>query len=348
MNAEKDIQTIGIAYNLRKKLGEDDGEEEYDSIETIDYLVLELEKYGFNVIRLEQDTSFCKNIITKKPDFVINLAEGIGSTRGRESQVPCLLESLGIPYSGSDPIALGITLDKYLTNRLLNDAGVLVPDIHLITCDEDLSALDNIFTKQKRYILKPRWEGSSKGIFSDSMISSYEQLCGKVMDIIERYSQPAVLEEFISGAEITAGVIGNNKTACAIGMMKITPAGGDDKDFVYSLEKKRTWRETIKYHPESSIGGALKVDIRNISVKAFNALELRDVARIDFRVGEDNIPRVIDINPLPGLSPEYSDLPILSKLNGGFYSALINDILTASFSRNNFNAEKLTQCTFNT
>ena len=348
MDMEKDIQTIGIVYNLRKRRGEDDGDEEYDSMETIDFLVLELKKYGFDVRYFEQDESFYKKIRTENLDFVINLAEGIGHTRGRESQVPCFLESLGIPYSGSDPIALGITLDKYLTNRFLSDAGVSVPDIYLITYEEDLAGLEDIFAKQKRYILKPRWEGSSKGIFEDSVISSYRQLCGKAMDIIERYSQPTVLEEFISGEEITAGVVGNNKTARAIGMMKITSAGGEDKDFVYSLEKKRTWRETIKYYPEHSIEDTLRVAIRNISVKAFRALELRDVARIDFRVGEDDIPRVIDINPLPGLSPEYSDLPILSKLNGGSYSTLIKDILTAAFSRNNFNTEKLAQCAFNT
>ena len=317
MNGAKDIQAIGIAYNLRKRCGEDDGDEEYDSIETIDSLALELKKYGFNVIYLEQDGSFHDKVRTENPDFVINLAEGIGPTRARESQVPCFLESLGIPYSGSDPIALGITLDKYITNRFLNSAAVPVPDIHLITSEEDLAGLEGIFTKKKRYILKPRWEGSSKGIFEDSVMSSYSQLCEKAEDIVERYSQPAVVEEFIAGEEITVGVIGNDKTARAIGMMKITSAGGDDKDFVYSLEKKRTWRETIKYHPERSIEKTRRDAARNIAVKAFKVLELRDIARIDLRVGEDNIPRVIDINPLPGLSPEYSDLPILSKLNGG-------------------------------
>ena len=341
MNTVKDVKKIGIIYNLRKSLAEDDGEEEYDSIETIDFLALELKKFGFNVVYIEQDEAFHKKVVAENPDFAINLAEGIGPTRGRESQVPCFLESLGIPYSGSDPVALGITLDKYLTNRFLNNAGVPVPDIYSITSENDLAGLGDIFAGKKRFILKPRWEGSSKGIFEDSVVSSYEQLCGKAMVIAGRYSQPAVLEEFIPGAEITAGVAGNGKRARAIGMMKITPAGKEDNDFVYSLEKKRTWRETIKYHPERSIDDDLKAAIKDLSVKAFNALELRDVARIDFRVGEDNIPRVIDINPLPGLSPVYSDLPILSELNGGSYPELIKKILTAAFSRNNFSTDKL-------
>ncbi|MBF0252790.1 MAG: ATP-grasp domain-containing protein [Candidatus Omnitrophica bacterium] len=338
----KHIKKIGIAFNLKKSNTEDDSQEEFDSIETIDALAGEIGKYGFDVVYLEQDGSFCEKAAKEKPELVINLAEGIGSTRGRESQIPCFLESMGIPYSGSDPVSIGITLDKYLTNRFLHIAGVPVPDIYSIAIEQDLLALKGIFDQGKRYILKPRWEGSSKGIFNDSVVSSYEQLCNKAMVIVEKYSQPVVVEEFIRGEEITVGLAGNKKTVSVIGMMKITPVGKkDDKDFIYSLEKKRTWTETIKYHSEKEISEGIKSKVKECAVKAFNALELRDVSRIDFRVGDDIIPKVIDINPLPGLSPVYSDLPILTKLNGGTYSGLINNILTQVFLRYNISTEKL-------
>ena len=332
MHATFSVKTIGIAYNLRRPEKVDDCDEEYDSPETIDSLSSELRRLGFDVLHFEQDEDFIKKLAKHKPDFVLNLAEGIGSGRGRESQVPCILEAMDIPYSGSDPVTLGITLDKYLTNNLLRTAGIPVPDIYLIASPGDLPALRDTFKRETAYILKPRWEGSSKGIFNDSIISSYDDLCPKAVNIMTRYSQPVVLEKFITGDEITAGLIGNSSPE-VIGMMKISPADGSSDNFIYSLEKKRTWKETIQYHPENSIKEDIKAEITRAALSAFKVLELRDVARIDFRLDGDDAPKIIDINPLPGLSPSYSDLPIMYGLKGGRYTDLVRSILLTSFER---------------
>jgi len=328
------IRTIAIVFNL-KKSSSDDTYEEYDEIETIQALKVELERYGFSVILLDQDEHFLKNIINLHVDFVLNIAEGVGKTRARESQVPCILENLGIPYSGSDPIALGITLDKYLTSLILSSAHIPVPLMVMIKTEKEIDSLKGIFKGKKVFIVKPRWEGSSKGIFLNSVVSNFTNLKERVMYILSRYHQPAVVEEFLEKEEITVGVCGN-KSPYILGMMKIIHQDASPKFFVYSLENKREWQAKIKYEPQESIARNIQVLIERYALKAFGILELRDFARIDFRVDGDNIPKIIDINPLPGLSPHYSDLTILYKLKGRSYSNLIKTLLEESFKRYGF------------
>ncbi|MDP2922961.1 MAG: D-alanine--D-alanine ligase [Candidatus Omnitrophota bacterium] len=365
------IHTIGIAFNLKKKGIKDDAFEEYDEIETIQALRKELEALGFEVILFEQDKNFLKNILKRKPDFIFNIAEGIGNTRARESQVPCLLESLDIPYSGSDPLSLGITLDKYLTNIILKSANIPVPLMFLVKDDKDLVSLKYIFENEaprvkarsfsqtlhvernpdhasiqpdvtsglvlsrrdkKRFIVKPRWEGSSKGIFLNSVVKNFKELKERVACVISKYKQPALVEEFLEKDEITVGVCGN-KNPYLLGMMRIRLRDESQKIFLYSQEVKREWQSKIKYEPQKKIPPAIRRKIKKYALMAFSILELRDVARIDFRLDKNNIPKIIDINPLPGLSPFYSDLPILCRLQGRGYRDLVKAILKEALNR---------------
>jgi len=325
------VQTIGIAFNL-KRPSDDDTYEEYDEIETIQALRKEIKRYGFKTVLLEQDDAFLRTISTAKVDFVVNIAEGKGATRARESQVPCVLESLGIPYSGSDPIALGITLDKYLTSRLLQAAGVPVPRIYMIRSLNEVEQLHGIFKGEKRFIVKPRWEGSSRGIFLNSVVAGTTDLRKRARRILSVYRQPALAEEFLTGDEITVGVYGN-KAPRVLGMMRIRHRDPSEKYFIYSLENKKDWETKIVYEGQASIPRRIRDQVARYAVQAFQALELRDLARIDFRTGGNGIPGIIDINPLPGLSPRYSDLPILCRLNGGTYSGLIKILLRESLKR---------------
>lgn len=332
------VRVIGIIFNLRKPTSEgdpDDLYEEYDSQSTVDALASEIESFGFKTTLFEQNEELFFKLTTNRPDFVFNIAEGTGVGRGRESQIPCLLESLGIPYSGSDPVSLGISLDKYLTNLVLKNEGVPVPFVALFRDEADLDKADKLFEGNERiYIVKPRWEGSSKGVFKDSLCRNAEELRKNVFRIFERYKQPAVAEAFLPGVEITVGVIGNGSDARAIGMMKITERKpSNDGIFLYSLEHKRDWQEKILYEGPAAIDEAVRKQAVSVAIDAFRALELRDVARIDMRMDESGILRVIDINPLPGLSPYYSDLPILYSLSGGNYHDLVSKILEAAFKR---------------
>jgi len=324
-------RTIGIAFNL-KKPSSDDTYEEYDEIETIDSLEQELRRLAFAVVRFEQDDRFFKKISAARVDFVINIAEGRGSTRGRESQVPCVLESLGIPYSGSDPIALGITLDKYLTSLVLKACGLPVPRMHVVSRIQEAGALKGIFAGGRSFIIKPRWEGSSKGIFLNSVADNFSDMHRRVRRVLSAYRQPAVIEEFLEGDEITAGVYGNS-TPRLLGMMRIRHRETAQKHFVYSLENKKEWEEKIIYEPAAVIPAGVRRRVADCAVRAFRALELRDMARIDFRLSRSGRPAIIDVNPLPGLSPRYSDLPILYRLNGGTYPRLIKILMTTALRR---------------
>lgn len=203
---------------------------------------------------------------------------------------------------------------------------------------EDLAALPSLFGQFSRMVVKPRYEGSSKGIFSDSVAHSHREAEEKIRRIWNRYDQPALLEEYLPGDEITVGLTGNGNPSVA-GMMKITPLQPRE-EFLYSLEEKRNYLERIRYDGPNTIPPALRNQIGRFAVSAFSALELRDMARVDFRLDDDGIPRIIDINPLPGLSPLYSDLPILHRLSGGTYSGLIRSILMSAFRRSSLDCSR--------
>ncbi|MFH1767636.1 MAG: KamA family radical SAM protein [Candidatus Omnitrophota bacterium] len=332
-----EVRTVGLAFNLKKSCG-DDAFEEYDEPQTIQALKNTIEAMGFEVSLFEQGDSFFNDLLKKRPDFVFNIAEGRGNTNGRESQVPSILESVNIPYSGSGPVAMGITLDKHLTNLFLKARGITAPLMYMVSNEEELDSLGDICRQGAAFIVKPRWEGSSKGIFTNSIVNDFSALRERVAFILSKYKQPIVIEEFLSGDEITAGLCGNNGSLRLLGMMKISPRHPTGGNFIYSLEVKRNWREEVVYHPKNTIPHAIQVKIEAAAKDAFCALDLRDIARIDFRLDKDNMPRIIDINPLPGLSPEYSDLPLMYSMQGGKYPDLIRMILSESLNRYGFKA----------
>ena len=324
------VRKVGITFNLKTGHGEE--EEEYDPLETIMALQYEIERFGFEVLLFNQDDSFQESLASARPDFVVNIAEGRGKNRSREAQVPCVLESLGIPYSGSDALALCMTLDKYTTGQYLRSLGVAVPGQHTIDRPEKIRSLRGIFQGGRRYIVKPRWEGSSKGVFADSVVSDEDQLAEKVRYILDRYDQPALVEDFLPNDEVTVAIAGNRYPR-VLGLMRILPSDSPSGHFLYSIERKRRWRECMRYENGDALPASVRSQIEWEAARAYEALELRDMARIDLRLDLDGMPRVIDVNPLPGLNPEFGDLPILFGLNGGDYPTLIGILLEEAFSR---------------
>lgn len=330
------VHNIGIIFNLKKNNDGSDSEEEYDDMDTVKALEREIKNLGFEVSLFEQNSCLVNKLSLTRPDFVFNIAEGIGCGRARESQVPCILESLKIPYSGSDAIALGIALDKFLTNTILKSAAIPVPEAVLVRDSREINNLKGIFEKNKTVIVKPCWEGSSKGIFSNSLVNNLSDLSERLNYIHSQYRQPALVEEFIEGDEITVGVYGNAQPRL-LGMMRISLKQKTEKPFIYSLEIKRRWKESVVYSLRDTIPLNIQKLVEHYALATYCVLGLRDFARIDFRVGSDLIPRVIDVNPLPGFSPYYSDLPILYGLAGGTYSNLIKILLRESLKRYNLN-----------
>lgn len=334
-NEKTEVRVIGITYNLRRcAAGDepDDRYEEYDCIETVQSLKDTIEAFGFKVVLLEQNDFFFDALRQTKPDFIVNIAEGLGVMRGRESQMPAILESLGIPYAGSDSVACALALDKWLTHHMLVSAGLPVPTLFMFSEEGDLWTQGQIFSHHREYIVKPRWEGSSKGVFADSIVRTHAELAERVRRIWERYRQPAIVEEYLPGIEITVGVLGNRPPQ-VIGLMAVNPEPTDDGHSFYTLEHKRNWKQKVRYAPPEALSEEIRLSVSRDAVRCFQFLELKDIARIDFKLDRWGVPKIIDVNPLPGLSEAYSDLPILYRLSGGRYEELVRGLLSEAFAR---------------
>ncbi|MBM4462072.1 MAG: ATP-grasp domain-containing protein [Chloroflexi bacterium] len=326
---------VGLAYDLKDEITlhpehAEDALEEYDSPETVAAIAKALESLGHSVVRLGGGREFLTHILQDNVDFVFNIAEGRGVYRSREAQVPSVLEMLGIPYSGSDPECLALCLDKPLTKRVLQAAGVATPRWQVITDGRQLEELAwNNFPLPG--FVKPAYEGSSKGIRFASRVETMEHICRMTSMLLEQYQQPVMIEEFISGEEVTIGVVGSPPQV--LGIMRVVPKRGGNPNFTYSLEVKREWEDVVSYECPAKLSVKTTEEIIWASLTAFEVLGCRDVARIDFRVDLEKKPWLLEVNPLPGLRPGYSDLPMMAERVGYSYDALIGLIMDSALKR---------------
>lgn len=325
---------LGLTFDLKPPgaalaPGEpDDRFEEFDPPETVEALARTLGELGHDVVLLGGGRPFLEKILETPVDFVFNIAEGRGTGRSREAQVPAVLEMLEIPYALSDPLTLSISLDKALTKRLVALEGVAVPRDLLVRTPEDLRRAGDL---PFPCLAKPAYEGSSKGVRDDSVLHGPEEARAKVPALLAAYRQPILLEEFVEGDEYTVGVVGNDPPR-AVGAMRIRPREGPDPRFVYSIEAKREWRRRVAYDVPAPLPAEEVRRLFSDAVKAFAAIGCRDAARVDFRIRRGT-PVFLEINPLPGLSPDYGDLPILARGHGLSYPELLGRILDAAFRR---------------
>jgi D-alanine-D-alanine ligase len=319
---------IGITYNLRREevagsgLPVDD-DEEFDSPDTIDAIGRVLETAGHQAVKLGYGRDFVAALLDDPPDLVFNIAEGV-SGRSRESQIPALLEMFSIPYTGSDPLALGLTLDKDLAKRVAASHGLATPR-HLVA--NDLPAFRRLPFEALSFplIVKPAHEGSSKGIRLQSRVVDSAELEKQAAWLFDRYSGPVMVEEFLEGSEFTVGVIGNCPPR-PLGVMMIRHRFLPPEDFIYSLEVKRDWENQVEYLSPPPVPDSLIAEISDLATGVYSALGCRDVARVDIRL-RDGRPHFIEVNPLPGLSPLYGDLVIMARKRGVTYDELILEIL---------------------
>lgn len=325
---------VGLAYDLKEAVQIDrsapeDALEEYDYPATVDYITKALEGQGHGVVKLGGGREFLSAILREKVDIVFNISEGRGTFRSREAQVPSVLEMLNIPYVGSDPLCLAICLEKALTKEIVARAGVKTPQWHIL---KDISSLSGIDWAGFNFpaILKPAYEGSSKGIRNTSLVSSPDQMSQAVNKLLSFYRQPVMVEEFIEGDEVTVGMLGNFPPR-VLGIMRIIPKK-NQKNFVYSLEVKRDWKALVEYECPARLPAKVLEEIRVSSLKAFEVLACRDFSRVDFRISPEGVPYFIEINPLPGLG-DYSDLIIMALKLGWTHEGLIQAILGAALER---------------
>lgn len=321
--------TIGLTYNVKKGIQAKakDHEAEYDSIETVYAIQNAIQKLGFRVTLLEADESLAMKLNEHRPDIVFNIAEGIRG-RGREAEVPALLNMFGIPFVGSDETTLCVALDKSLAKRVLSTYGVPSPKFQLLSYGSKLSR-----KLQFPVIVKPNAEGSSKGI-SDVCVADNEK---DLYDLLEKnfylYEQDMLAEEFISGREFTVGIIGNGKDIQVFTPMEIVYLKQNEKYKIYSYNVKQNYKELIRYDCPPDIDKSVLTKMKTMAKKIYTALGCKDFSRIDFRITESGKIYFIEINPLPGLAPGYSDYPMLAEFNGVDYESLVQRILLSALQR---------------
>jgi len=312
-----------------------DAEEEYDSQETIDAIAAALRTLGHEVELLGDGEPLIRRLLEgPRPDLVFNMAEGSGIGRSREARVPALLEMLGIPHTGSDPLTLAVALDKPLAKTVVAAGGIAVPRGVVIDGSErragDVSPPMALHSIDLPLIAKPAFEGSSKGVLTKSLIEDRARLVDTVEELLQAYQQAILVEEFIDGDELTVGVVGNAPPQ-VIGIMRVVPKK-DQRHFIYSLEIKRDWEDQIRYECPAKISAADTRSVEQAALAAYQALGCRDVARIDFRLRR-GVPYFIEANPLPGLSPKSSDLVFLARDMGIDHRELLRRILAAAIKR---------------
>lgn len=334
---------IGIAFDLKPDGplppgAPDDLHEEFDAPSTIRAIADVFRALGHRASELGNGRPLIEALLREPPDLVFNFAEGTGAGRNRESRVPAVCEMIGIPCTGSDACAMANALDKDLARRLVADAGVTVPRGFVLRFDDrpydgdfrEFPALLESAGIAGPAIAKPICEGSSKGIRSRCLIRTPAELGPVARELWTTYRQPVLVEEFIDGPEVTVGIIGNDPPEI-FGTMAIAPKQVTD-GFVYSVEVKRDFRRLIDYTAPAPLPADVLNELERSALSAFDALGCHDVARIDFRV-RDGIPYFLEINPLPGLNPESSDLVIMAGLLKVSHADLVGRILNAAVRR---------------
>ena len=323
---------MGLAFNLRGSGGRDgpeDAEAEYDAWSTVSAIAEALSFGGaFSVPLLPADPDFPRLVERCRPDIVFNIAEGRRG-RSRELVAPAVLELMGVPYTGSDPVALGIAMDKALAKVVAAAAGVPTSPWEVVEDPADAEALARRWSFPA--FVKPVAEGSSKGVRASSRVEGPQELVRQVAWVLQTYGQPALVESYLPGREFSVGLLGN-AAPHALPVLEVRPALPVESPdhFVYCYHTKSRNLETFLC--PAPVEPALQRRLESYSRAVFRALGLRDVARVDFRLDAEGTPRFLEVNPLPGLSSA-SLLTAQAEAAGLEVAAVVACILLAGASR---------------
>jgi D-alanine-D-alanine ligase len=320
---------IGMTYDLRDDyLAEGYGEEEtaeFDRPETIDAIEKALEDLGFETDRIGHVRSLARRLVQgDRWDMVFNIAEGLRGF-GREAQVPAILEAFDIPYTFSDVLVLSLTLHKGVTKRVIRDLGIPTPDFTVIETEDQIAEIRLPFP----LFVKPVAEGTGKGITAASKIETREDLERACMSLLTAFRQPVLVETFLPGREFTVGIIGTGTEAFATEVMEVILKPQAERE-VYSYFNKENFEALVEYRlvDDSEARQAGKT-----ALAAWRGLGCRDAGRMDLRSDAAGRPNFMEVNPLAGLHPRHSDLPIIFGLMGKTFSQLIDLIMRSALKR---------------
>jgi len=329
---------IGLVYDLRtdyKNLDYDEEDiAEFDSEETISAIDEAIKSLGYETDRIGNAQSLCSRLVAgERWDLIFNIAEGL-SGRCRESHVPAILEAYRVGYTFSDPLVCAITLDKSFAKRIVRDSGLPTPKFEVIESPEDICDV----SLEYPLFAKPVAEGTGKGIDHNCRVESYDQLKNICEYLLRRFAQPVLVEEFLPGREFTVGVLGNANDAYVLGIMAIEIPSGT-KGAIYSYTAKEQCEQLVNYLPYRN--GPLYEQLGQLALKSYRVLQCRDAARIDIRCDGKGAPYFLEVNPLPGLHPTHSDLPMIATQEGMSYEELIGTIIDSALKRLKMNGQQL-------
>lgn len=323
--------TVGLLFNMKRidpKSTGNDSEAEYDSPKTIDAIAAAIEFHGHRVVRIEATADFPQKLATSGIDLAFNLAEGLRG-RAREAVVPAVLDLLGIDFTGSDATTLALALDKALTKQIVRGAGVETAESFVMYTGREK------LPKRFKYPLfaKPNAEGSSKGVTADSVIRNQAELEARIPEMAAKYKQGVLVEEFLTGREFTVGILGGPDKPTVLPPMEIVFVDSKGGLPFYDFAHKLDFSPAVRYDTPAKVDRNLGRALARAASKAFSALGCRDVARVDLRLDAKGRVNFIEVNPLPGLTPEWSDLCLIAKGAGLSYEDLIGRILEPAIAR---------------
>ena len=320
---------IALTYDLRSDYlaaGYSDEETaEFDRPDTVEAIEHALSMQGHNVQRVGHVRQLVECLASgRRFDLVFNICEGIGGY-GREAQVPALLDAYEIPYTFCDPLLACVSLHKAVAKELLRGAGVATPNFKLIHTIEDLSQCKLEFP----VFAKPVAEGTSKGCGPRSLVRSEHELYDICTTLLATFKQPVLVETYLSGREFTVGLLGSGDTARVVGALEVVLLDSAEPG-VYSYKNKEQCETLVRYDVAND---AIARSACQLALRAWQTIGGRDAGRVDVRCDENNQPMVLEINPIPGLHPQHSDLPILCQKVGIDYGTLIRCIVDSASAR---------------
>jgi D-alanine--D-alanine ligase len=327
MTASPERLRVGLTYNLRRVgLREGDSEAEFDAESTIDALAQAIRADGHEVFPCEATRALPRTLAELSPDLVFNIAEG---QRGmnREAQVPALCELLGIEYTGSDAACMAISLNKATAKQLVASAGVRTPSFAVLRSGRE--PLPAAFAYPA--IVKPLAEGSSKGILGKEVVADERALREVTRSLLERYRQPVLAEAYLPGREFTVALLGEDEPR-VLPIMEIVFTDKAERFPIYSFDAKFESRGVENVVP-CDVPQPLYRALERTARASFAALGCRDIARVDLRLDADGQVHFIECNPLPGMTPDFSDLCMMARAEGMAYQPLVHEIMAPALRR---------------
>jgi D-alanine-D-alanine ligase len=315
---------------------------ELDSQLGVHDYVAALRALGHTVLALEGDIHLPQRLAEFAPDLCFNTCEGVRGD-SREAQVPAMLEMLGIPYTAAKVLSLAVTLDKAMTKRVLAYHGLPTPHFQEFRhADEPLDpALAARLARGGALFVKPNREGTGKGIYKDALVRNAGDLRERVAYLLDAYRQSVLVEEYVTGRDVTCGLVGNFGPLGETDDLHLFPISeinysgyplGTEQFYSYKL--KVDLAEDYAYWCPAPLSDALAAEVRRLTVETFRVCGCLDIARVDFRLDTENNlqPMILEINALPGLAYN-SDLTLCAEADGWSHYDLLQRYFNAAVKR---------------